>query len=347
MTRSILPILLLLALNMTAQIDCPPDMEVHCNLLAIDFPVIEGDNGTYELRPGALIGDYDCSDRDIQLEYFLYNLTDNTQNSLPFCSQTLTVIPLSFSDIRWPEDMTIQSDDSASNILDNSSLTNGIFPELDNTCNLVYSYEDVILESPGLTKVIRKWTALDWCKAETIAHNQIIRIEATLPLAVTSCTGESISIENFDVLLNGVVVDHQSCLTQTVTNSGFLNCVAESLNMMSTDVLTLEINHQTDALHGVSTIDLVKIQRHVLGLEQLQDECSLWAADVSSSNGVNGLDMIELRKLILGIYTELPQAEPARYYKNGDIDSNLSFAGADFPLSSLQISRINKGNVGK
>ena len=61
-----------------------------------------------------------------------------------------------------------------------------------------------------------------------------------------------------------------------------------------------------DYLNGVSTLDLVQIQRHVLGLETLNSPYKIIAADINRSGEVNGLDLVELRKLILGLYNELP-----------------------------------------
>ncbi len=61
-----------------------------------------------------------------------------------------------------------------------------------------------------------------------------------------------------------------------------------------------------DYLNGVSTLDLIIIQRHVLGLEPLDSPYKIIAADINRSDEVNGLDLVELRKLILGLYDELP-----------------------------------------
>jgi hypothetical protein len=51
----------------------------------------------------------------------------------------------------------------------------------------------------------------------------------------------------------------------------------------------------------------VKLQRHILGLELLDSPYKLIAADINNDRRINGQDLVELRKLILGIYTELPQ----------------------------------------
>ena len=64
-----------------------------------------------------------------------------------------------------------------------------------------------------------------------------------------------------------------------------------------------DINH----LNGVSTIDLIKIQRHILGVDKIISPYKLVAADIDKSGAINGIDLIELRKLILGVYTDFPQ----------------------------------------
>jgi len=61
-----------------------------------------------------------------------------------------------------------------------------------------------------------------------------------------------------------------------------------------------------DYLNGVSTLDLISIQRHILGLEPITSPYKLIAADVNNDQTIDGRDLVELRKLILGIYTELP-----------------------------------------
>ena len=62
-----------------------------------------------------------------------------------------------------------------------------------------------------------------------------------------------------------------------------------------------------DPLNGISTLDLVLIQRNILGIELLDSPYKLIAADVDNSGNVNGIDLVELRKLILGIYDHFPK----------------------------------------
>jgi hypothetical protein len=56
-----------------------------------------------------------------------------------------------------------------------------------------------------------------------------------------------------------------------------------------------------DDMNGISTLDIVMIQRHILGIEKLKSPYQLIAADVNSSRSITAGDLIELRKLILGL----------------------------------------------
>ena len=69
-----------------------------------------------------------------------------------------------------------------------------------------------------------------------------------------------------------------------------------------------------DPLNGVSTFDLVLINKHILGLQPFDAPYKSLAADANNSKSVTTFDIVELRKLILGIYTELPNNTSWRFY---------------------------------
>ena len=100
-----------------------------------------------------------------------------------------------------------------------------------------------------------------------------------------------------------------------------------------------------DPLNGVSTLDIIQIQRHILGSELLDSPYKLIAADIDNSESITALDMIELRKLILGVTDEFSDVNSWRI-----IDSNQSFSdplnpflselNEDVSLQNLNSSRI-------
>ena len=95
-------------------------------------------------------------------------------------------------------------------------------------------------------------------------------------------------------------------------------------------------------LNGVSTRDLVEIQRHVLGIQRLNSPYKIIAADINKDNRVTSIDLLELRKLILGIYSELPENDSWRF-----VDNDYSFIDPLNPLAEsftedYHISKLDK-----
>lgn len=60
-----------------------------------------------------------------------------------------------------------------------------------------------------------------------------------------------------------------------------------------------------DWLNGVSTADIVKIQKHILGIESFQTGALYIAGDVNRSGTITARDISELRKLILGVHSKV------------------------------------------
>lgn len=69
---------------------------------------------------------------------------------------------------------------------------------------------------------------------------------------------------------------------------------------------TLTPRKNTNLLNGVSTYDLVIVQRHILGIDLLDSPYKYIAADVNRSGTITAFDMVQLRKVILNIDEEFP-----------------------------------------
>ncbi len=65
-------------------------------------------------------------------------------------------------------------------------------------------------------------------------------------------------------------------------------------------------NSTTDYMNGVSTLDLLIIQKHILGIQLLDSPYKVIAADINDNEDVSATDLLILRKLILGVFDELP-----------------------------------------
>ena len=90
-------------------------------------------------------------------------------------------------------------------------------------------------------------------------------------------------------------------------------------------------NSEGDYRNGVNTLDLVKIQRHILGLEVLPTPHKMIAADINNDERLTPADLLQLRKLILGVYTELPRNDSWRF-----VEATQSFADPTDPWPFIE-----------
>jgi hypothetical protein len=81
---------------------------------------------------------------------------------------------------------------------------------------------------------------------------------------------------------------------------------------------------QDDPMNGVSTYDLSLISRHILGVQPLVSPWAMLAADANLSNAITTMDIVVLRRMILGLSTQLPSGESWRFVDAGHAFSNSS-----------------------
>jgi len=84
-----------------------------------------------------------------------------------------------------------------------------------------------------------------------------------------------------------------------------------------------------DHLNGVSTLDLVMIQRHILGLAPLQSVYKRVAADINNDEKISSSDLLALRKVILGINAGFENNTSWRF-----IDADFEFANESNPWAT-------------
>lgn len=90
----------------------------------------------------------------------------------------------------------------------------------------------------------------------------------------------------------------------------------------------LKPEKNTGLMDGVSTLDLVLIQRHILGLQKLGTVYQHIAADINKSGAISGKDLIDLKKNILGISDQFPGNTSWRF-----VDEDYSFIDVNNPLN--------------
>ncbi len=98
-------------------------------------------------------------------------------------------------------------------------------------------------------------------------------------------------IEQVDVSATG-----ENLVASLVTGADGLYDFQIPMGMLTTITPTKDIAHT----NGVSTMDLILLQKHIVGMETMDSPYKLIAADVNKDGFINALDLLEMRKLILG-----------------------------------------------
>lgn len=124
-----------------------------------------------------------------------------------------------------------------------------------------------------------------------------------------------------------VSISGQNCLGDTIpstlsadietANNGRWMKYGTLLKTGFTSVLTP--SKKSAPLNGVSSLDLTKIQRHILGIEPFDAPWKIIAADANLDGKVTLQDVVLLQKLLLGHISKLPHGQSWRFYPQNHI----------------------------
>lgn len=110
-----------------------------------------------------------------------------------------------------------------------------------------------------------------------------------------------------------------------------------------------------DLLNGVNTFDVLLIQQHILGINMMEGAYNLLAADVNNDKRVSGGDIIDLRRVILGIENEFPNNSAWRYVDqsyqfsanplNDQFEENYGISNLNSAMTGIDFYAIKVGDV--
>jgi hypothetical protein len=108
-----------------------------------------------------------------------------------------------------------------------------------------------------------------------------------------------------------------------------------AFNQVAFGSYELMANKYDEHANGVSTLDLVVIQRHLLGIKAMDDVYNIIASDANESGSISASDILDLRKLILAVTNELPKGRSWRF-----IDANYEFENTSSPWSEMADAEV-------
>lgn len=106
---------------------------------------------------------------------------------------------------------------------------------------------------------------------------------------------------------------------------------------------TLTPVNNWDPLNGVNSFDLYQISRHILGLQPLSSPFAMIAADINRSGAITTYDLIEARKLLLGIYNEFPNNTSWRFVRENFVFPNPANAFQSAFPESIALDTLPAG----
>jgi len=149
------------------------------------------------------------------------------------------------------------------------------------------------------------------------------RIEGRL----ANVSGEG--LEDADVTLNAILPEYPR--TGYTDEDGMYTFLGAPM----ANTYELSAVKNDDYKNGVSTLDLVMIQRHILGLAEFDSPYKMIAGDINNDEKLKASDLTELRKLILGVILEFPSNDSWRFI---DQDQTFSDILDPWPLEeSIQL----------
>jgi len=99
--------------------------------------------------------------------------------------------------------------------------------------------------------------------------------------------------------LSGVSVKITGPIDTTIISDA--NGFFETGSLVAAENYTLSLEKNDNPVNGVTTLDIVIISKHILGIDTFATAYQYLAADVNRSGSVTAFDLVQMRQLILGI----------------------------------------------
>jgi hypothetical protein len=174
----------------------------------------------------------------------------------------------------------------------------------------------------------------DFCPAIIYVQDNMFNLCGRVPGATIAgliTTEDQQAVEEVAVHLSG----HANSLAMTGADGGY-----RFGGIFEGNDYTILPRKDDDLLNGVSTYDLLLISKHILGLKNLDSPFKLLAADVNRSGSVTTLDLIQIRKVVLGTVTGLSNNTSWRFVR-----ADYTFPKPDNPWIASFPELVNINNL--
>ena len=277
------------------------------------------------------------------------------------CQQVFTIINsdrFDINDIDFPDDYDVDV------CLGEDALQPEFLPIPNGFPILTFDACDMVAASPvdqvfplnsGGIKILRTWTVIDWCQfdlntgagqwsmTQVIKCNEVNEGNLSIGGRVTN---------EYDQVVNNVEIEinsDQDNFPKTIINDASVGSFYFQ-ELEANESYALSSYKDDEAINGVSTLDLLLIQRHILQSAFLNSPYKVIAADIDNNQNVTPLDLIHLRKLILGVRSTFPGDQEAWRFVERDYVFADNVNPWPFPetidIFGLTSQRLNENFIG-
>jgi len=262
-------------------------------------------SGLYQVK---IIGKDKCNNEAICITNLVFN---DCKAPTPYCLNGIaTVVMPSTGTIEiWAKDLDRGSSDNCS---PNSALRFS-FSNNPSDASRVFRCSDILNGRQHAIEV-QIWVTdnsgnQDWCKTYILLQDNggqpggVCKDTTVTEANINGrlYTEDKEGVEFATVEVKGVTTSAGIPSFKTASDGSY---AFNSVQMVGAYVL--KARRDDNPMNGVSTLDMILIQKHILGTEQLKSPYKMIAADINNSDDISVQDLIELRKLILGMYEKLP-----------------------------------------
>jgi len=129
-----------------------------------------------------------------------------------------------------------------------------------------------------------------------------------------------------------------------------------TLHKKNSGFMEYRLVKRTEATEGISSRDIIFIQRHILAIEKFVDTLKNFAADVNNNKNVTASDITELRRIILGVKNNFTEVLPWYFLVQNwrqvmtpfQSFQSIQFTGiqiVNFPRTNADILAMKMGDI--
>ncbi len=137
-------------------------------------------------------------------------------------------------------------------------------------------------------------------------------------------------VDQTTMTINSILAEYPKTIINSTDNGSY----AFANNVLDYDY-SVKAERDGDDANGLSTLDLVVITRHILGLSELDSPYKVIAADANNDEKVSTVDLVTLKAIVLGVSTDFPNNTSWRF-----VDPDFDFIDSVNPWPFMEQQMI-------